>query len=186
MKPRVQIGLMTIILTALAACCTAIYLIAPPPAPKVAFVIGPTWRVDGTNIIIRVDLATSSINGVEFDDIPELLVETPSGWKIAKGSLATATGGWIAPGAAKSFSIPVPGDAQFWMVSARYHFYRQSDFHRQVLTWIDRSGLCELAPEFANRMKQRHAIFQLNTPTQGVVKSDCFTNLPPVLPWPPQ
>lgn len=186
MKPRVPTGLVVTILVAF-ACCATSYLIAPPAPPKVALVIGPTWHLDGTNIIVNVDLANLGGTGVEFDSqVWELLVDTPTGWKIIQSPFASISGGWIAPGAAKTFSVPVPIDAKDWMLSARYRFYRRRDSHHRLLKWVENSDLCELAPDFANRMKRRYSALRQVAPTEGVVKTDFFTNLPPVLPWPPQ
>jgi len=168
------------------ACLATIYLTPPLPPPKVALVIGPAWRSDGTNTFIAAGLNNFGTTRVIFaDQTWQVIAETPSGWVTNRAPLESLVR--VPPGEVQGFTVYLPIDTTRWQIAVRYHYHHLHYSPDDASDLIGKTGFWELAPEFASSAARWCLdFFWLKTEGDDVLATRFFTNLPPVQPWPPK
>lgn len=187
MKARVPKWLVVVTLVSL-VCLGAIYLTARLSPPKVALVIGPALRSDGTNTFIAAGLTNFGTTKVIFaDQMWQVIAETPSGWITNLAPFASVEGVRVDPGRVLGFTVHLPIGATRWQIAASYHYCQLHDASDDASNLIGKTGFWELAPEFASSAARWCLNFlHLETEGEGAVKTEFFTNIPPIQPWPPK
>ncbi len=165
-----------------------VYLSAPLPTPKVALTIGQSRMLDASNTAVRVTFSNTGPTRVYFNEqMWQAISETQFGWVTNRAPFASLGVPGIDAGEHEDFTVLLPADTIRWQVSANYRFDRRRDVHHDAWALINKTGFWEHAPEFASGAASWCLDFLWRNPNaEGLVKTEFFTNLPPVQPWPPK
>lgn len=168
------------------ALLAAVYLSVPLPSPKVALNVGSSWVIDGTNTVVRMTFTNTGPTRAYFNEqMWHAIIETRFGWVTNRAPFASLGVPGIDAGEHENFSVLLPADTVRWQVLASYRFYLRRDAHSDARALIARTGFWEHAPEFASDAASWFLDFLWRkADAEGVVKTEFFTNLPPVQPWP--